>query len=112
MANESNLKQLRSKSSIKSRLTTFVKFIDNIVSSDCSEDSIAELDNKLQHLFDREKEYYIIQQEIEVLTYNASEEFEIGEGIENKFDKLIIQAEKFISKRNDVKLELDAVPKV
>ena len=56
MANESNLKQLRSqRSSIKSRLTIFENFIDNIVSNDCSEDSIAELDKKLQHLFDRQK---------------------------------------------------------
>ena len=63
MSNESNLKQLRSKrSSIKSRLTIFENFIDNIVNNDCSEDSIAELDTKLQLLFDKQKEYYIIQQ--------------------------------------------------
>ena len=101
------LKNLLSKrSSIKSRLTVFHRFIDNIDIDNISNST--KLKQKLERLIEKQKQYDEIQSEIEIRTENADEQLNIGEDIEDLFDTLISRAKELLitfenSKNSDIK---------
>ena len=95
MSSQSDLKKLLSKrSSIKSRLTVFQRFIDNIDIDSISGSN--ELKERLEKLIEKQNQYDDIQSEIEMRTENADEQLDVGEDIENLFYKLITHAKDLL----------------
>ena len=88
MSNESNLKQLIAKRlSIKSHLTPFQRYLDNINESNVSQNYI-ELQIRLDNLIEKQNLFDNVQAEIELLNEHSDEQLDITEEFENRFFKL------------------------
>ena len=88
MSNENSLKQLIAKrSSIKSHLTLFQRYLDNINKSNISQNHL-ELHTRIYNLIEKQNPFDNIQSEIELVNEHSDERLDIREEFENRFFKL------------------------
>ena len=92
---EKIIKQLVAKrTSIKSQLSNFQNFINNIDKSNLMQ--LPEVQLKLEKLISKQDQFGNIQLDIEVATDNAPVQLFIRQEIENVFEILIIHARDYI----------------
>ena len=105
MSKESKLKAFNlERSSFKTQLTNLEKYVDKIISENTSTEEVnLTLTKKLQLFSEKYLEFQTTQKQIETLTENEPEQFEIREDLENRFVDITVQVEQFISKVPDVK---------
>ena len=96
MTNDSNLKQLIAKrSSIKSHLTIFERFL-NAINVDNLSQVYLELNTRLENLIEKQKDFDNIQSDIELIKEHSEEQFNIREDFENRFFKFRAKAKEHL----------------
>ena len=96
MSNENSLKQLTAKrSSIKSHLTLFQRYLDNINESNISQNYL-EVHTRLDNLIEKQNLFDDIQSEIELMNEHSDEQLVIREEFENRFFKLRAIAKQYL----------------
>ena len=96
MTNDSNLKQLTGKrSSIKSHLTIFERFL-NAINVDNLSQVYLELNTRLENLIEKHKGFDNIQSDIELIEEHSEDQFDIREEFENRFFMLRAKAKEYL----------------
>ena len=105
-SDDNTLKQLTGKrTSIKSKLTIFQRFLDDIDMKDSNAYDISEINTRLERLVEKQNSFDDIQEQIEFLTDHSIDQIDIGAEIENRFFKLIARAKGLISQHVNNKVE-------
>jgi len=105
-SDDNTLKQLTGKrTSIKSKLTIFQRFLDDIDMKDSHAYDISEINTRLERLVEKQNSFDDIQEQIEFLTDHSIDQIDIGAEIENRFFNLIARAKGLISQHVNNKVE-------